>query len=93
MYDKDENLDEKGEGIDEETKELMKDYDLDEDEAEHVKEIMDETGLDADDAVELKDEPVKLTNISAPTAGGGVGVLEATSEGWNNTKKYFQYSN
>ncbi len=42
--------------LDDETKELMEDYDLDEDEAEHVKEIMDETGLDADDAVELKDD-------------------------------------
>ncbi len=40
--------------MDEETKELMEDYDLDEDEAEKVKEIMEETGLDADDAVELK---------------------------------------
>lgn len=42
--------------IDEETKELMEDYDLEEDEAEHVKEIIDDIGLDADDAVELKDD-------------------------------------
>ena len=37
---------------DEETKELMDDYDLEEDEAEQVKEIMDEYGLDEDEADE-----------------------------------------
>lgn len=43
--------------------------------------------------LENADEPVTLTAISAPTAGGGVGVLEAATEGWNGSKKYFQYSN
>lgn len=43
--------------------------------------------------LENKDEPVTLKNISSPTPGGGVGVLEASSEGWNGTAKYFQYSN
>lgn len=41
---------------DEETKELMVNYDLDIDEAEEVKDIMDEYGVDEDDAIELKDE-------------------------------------
>jgi len=40
--------------MDEETKELMKNHDLDEETAEHVKEIIEETGLDADDAVEIE---------------------------------------
>lgn len=31
--------------------------------------------------------------ITAPTPGGGVGVLRATSDGWNGTPLYFQYSN
>lgn len=38
-------------------------------------------------------EPVTLTNITAPTAGGGTGVLNGDSAGCNGTKKYFQYSN
>ncbi len=38
-------------------------------------------------------EPVTLPNISAPTAGGGTGVLQASSAGWNGTDKYFQVSN
>lgn len=41
------------EDIDEETKELMEDHDLEQDEAERVQEIMDETGLDADDSLML----------------------------------------
>ena len=45
-----------GEEMEAETKELMKNYDLDKDEAEHVKEIINNTGLDAGDAVELKDD-------------------------------------
>ncbi len=43
--------------------------------------------------LENEDEPVTLTNISEPTAGEGAGVWQAASEGWNGTKKYFQYSN
>ena len=42
--------------MDPEIKELMDDYDLEEDEAERVKEIMDEWEIDADEAVELVDE-------------------------------------
>jgi prepilin-type N-terminal cleavage/methylation domain-containing protein len=38
-------------------------------------------------------EPVTLPNISAPTAGGGTGVLQASSVGWNGSDKYFQVSN
>lgn len=37
-------------------------------------------------------EPVTL-DISTPTPGGGTGVLEAESSGWNGTPLYFQYSN
>jgi len=36
---------------DSEIKELMHDYDLDEDDAERLKELMDDLGLDADDAL------------------------------------------
>ncbi len=51
-----ENLDDdKKEELDEDIKDLMKNHDLDKDEAEHVQEIIDETGLDEDCAVELKD--------------------------------------
>lgn len=38
-------------------------------------------------------EPVTITGITAPTAGGGTGVLQASSPGWNGTDKYFQISN
>ena len=49
--------DEENEGEnDEDIKELMKNYDLDKNEAEHVREIMDDHGLDESDAVELKDD-------------------------------------
>ena len=44
------------EEIDEEVLELMENYGLEQDEAEHVKEIMDEEGLDEEEAVELKDD-------------------------------------
>lgn len=42
--------------MDEEIKELMEDYGLDEDEAEHVKEIIKDYGLDEEEAVELKND-------------------------------------
>jgi prepilin-type N-terminal cleavage/methylation domain-containing protein len=32
-------------------------------------------------------------SITSPTPGGGTGILEATSDGWNGTPKYFQVSN
>ncbi len=43
--------------------------------------------------LENEDEPVTLSQLTVPTAGGGQGVLEAATEGWNGTTKYFQYSN
>lgn len=39
----------------EDVKELMDDYDLDEDTAENVRDIMDEYWVDADDAMEIDD--------------------------------------
>ncbi len=38
-------------------------------------------------------EKVTLFTISTPTAGGGTGVFEATSNGRNGSPKYFQVSN
>jgi len=43
--------------------------------------------------LENKSEKVTLLGLSAPTAGGGTGVLESTSNGWNGSPKYFQVSN
>ncbi|MBU1102456.1 type II secretion system GspH family protein [Patescibacteria group bacterium] len=43
--------------------------------------------------LENADEPVTLSGISAPTAGGGTGVLQASSAGWNGSDKYYQVSN
>ncbi len=43
--------------------------------------------------LENADEPVTLPGLSGPTPGGGTGVLEALSSGWNGTPKYFQVSN
>lgn len=41
---------------DEETKRIMEEYDLEEDDAEKVQEIADEWGIDESDAVELIDD-------------------------------------
>jgi len=41
---------------DEETIRIMKEYDLDEDDAERVQEIAEEWGIDEDEAVELMDD-------------------------------------
>ena len=43
--------------------------------------------------LENQDEPITLLNLSSPTPGGGQGVLQATTNGPNNTSIYFQYSN
>lgn len=43
--------------------------------------------------LEDKNDKVTLTGISNPTPGGGIGVLQASSNGWNGTDKYFQVSN
>ena len=39
--------------MDDETKELMDEYELDKDEAEELQDFVNETGLDADDAYTL----------------------------------------
>lgn len=38
-------------------------------------------------------EPVTLPSITAPTPGGGTGVFQAPTPGWNGSTKYFQVSN
>ncbi len=43
--------------------------------------------------LENQDEPITLPNLNSPTPGGGQGVLQATTNGPNNTNIYFQYSN
>ncbi|MES2436624.1 MAG: prepilin-type N-terminal cleavage/methylation domain-containing protein [Patescibacteria group bacterium] len=43
--------------------------------------------------LENDNERVTLTSVTAPTPGGGTGVLEASEEGWNGSTKYFQVSN
>lgn len=42
--------------------------------------------------LENENEKVTLINISVPFPGGGTGVFQATSAGWNGTLKYFQVS-
>lgn len=42
--------------------------------------------------LENADEPVTLPSLTAPTAGGGTGILEAGSAGWNGSTKYYQIS-
>lgn len=43
--------------------------------------------------LENANEPATLGGLSAPSAGGGTGILEAAEPGWNGTRKYFQVSN
>ena len=43
--------------------------------------------------LENEAETVTLTGISAPTPGGGSGVFQAATPGWNGTDKYLQFSN
>lgn len=43
--------------------------------------------------LEMKDEQVTLTAISAPTPGGGQGIFQTPSAGWNGSTKYYQISN
>lgn len=38
-------------------------------------------------------EPVTVESVTAPTPGGGTGVLQASSSGWNGTNKYFEITN
>lgn len=42
--------------------------------------------------LEKDDEPITLPNLTAPTPGGGMGVLQSVVVGWNGTNKYFQIS-
>lgn len=42
--------------------------------------------------LENSGEPVTLPSLTAPTPGGGTGVLEALSNGVNGSPKYFQVS-
>lgn len=43
--------------------------------------------------LERDEEPVTLTSLTAPTAGGGTGVLNTSAAGPNGSTKYFQASN
>lgn len=43
--------------------------------------------------LENEDEKVTLPDIIIPTAGGGTGVFDAITDGWNNSPLYFQVSN
>jgi len=43
--------------------------------------------------LENENEPITNTNISSPTAGGGTGVFQTSSAGWNGSTKYYQVSN
>ncbi len=43
--------------------------------------------------LENENEAITLQNISSPTAGGGTGVLNSSTEGPNGSTKYFQVSN
>jgi len=43
--------------------------------------------------LENPNEPVTLTSLTAPTPGGGSGVLDASVTGPNGTTRYFQASN
>jgi len=40
--------------------------------------------------LENENEPVTLPSLSTPTAGGGSGVLQATTDGPNGTRIYYQ---
>ena len=43
--------------------------------------------------LEKDDEEVTLENFTEPTPGGGLGVFDSGTPGWNGGTKYFQYSN
>ncbi len=43
--------------------------------------------------LENENEATTLHGITTPTAGGGTGVLETSTNGWNDSPKYFQVSN
>lgn len=39
---------------------------------------------------ENADEKITLSDLTAPTPGGGAGVLKANTDGWNGTPIYYQ---
>jgi len=43
--------------------------------------------------LENNDEPVTLAGLTEPAPGGGSGVFQTSSAGWNGTNKYLQFSN
>lgn len=43
--------------------------------------------------LEHDNEPVTLVGLTAPTAGGGTGVLATSADGWNGSNRYYQISN
>jgi len=43
--------------------------------------------------LENSEEPITLSGLTDPTAGGGSGVLTGSGIGWNGTNIYLQYSN
>ena len=43
--------------------------------------------------LEQADAPVALAALTAPTAGGGTGILQGSTSGVNGSNKYFQVSN
>lgn len=43
--------------------------------------------------LENSEEPVTLTALTSPTAGGGTGVLQSSTTGPNGTNRYYQFSN
>ena len=43
--------------------------------------------------LERESETVTLPDLDGPAPGGGIGVLQTSSDGWNGSNKYFQVSN
>ena len=43
--------------------------------------------------LENPNEPVTISSVSSPTPGAGTGVLQALTDGWNGSNRYFQVSN
>jgi prepilin-type N-terminal cleavage/methylation domain-containing protein len=43
--------------------------------------------------LENENEPVTIPHLTAPTPGGGTGVIQSASVGWNGTDRYFEVTN
>ncbi|MDO8548154.1 MAG: type II secretion system protein [bacterium] len=43
--------------------------------------------------LQQESQTVTLAGISAPTPGGGTGIFQSPTPGWNGSTKYFQVSN